>query len=143
MEMKYTNAIATAIGNGWLTWQSSIKVPGLTWYPAFAAFPAPVAPPMPNIPMPLVTLVSVDASLAPGALKGMMMGTFGDPTALHAADLFDAVSQAFNSVFMTYKLSTIVKNVLGTGPIPTFAPPIVPAGPVVGGVGSGLPGCFT
>jgi hypothetical protein len=143
MELRYTTAIATAIGNGWLAWQSSIKVPGLPWYPAFAAFPAPVAPPMPNIPMPLVTLVSVDASLAPGALKGMMMGTFGDPTALHAADLFDAVSQAFNTVFTMYKTTTIVKNVLGTGPIPTFAPPFVPVGPVLGGVGSGLPGCFT
>lgn len=142
MEIRYTTAIANAIGTGWMTWQSSIMVPGLPWYPAFAAFPAPVAPPMPNIPMPLLSLVSVDAALSPGALKGTMMGTFGDPTALHAADLFDAVAKAFNSVFTMYKSTTIVKNVLGTGPVPTFAPPFVPAGPVLGGIGTGLPGCF-
>lgn len=141
-ELKYTTAIANAIGTSWLPWQLSIKVPGLPWYPAFAAFPGPMAPPMPNIPIPLIALVSVDASLSPGALKGMMMANLGDPTALHAADLFDAVAQAFNTVFTLYKATTPVKNVLGTGPIPTFAPPFVPVGPVVGGIGTGLPGCL-
>ncbi len=142
MELRYTTAIATAIGNGWLAWTASIKVPGLPWYPAFAAVPSPVAPPVPNVPTPLLSLISVDASLSPGALKGSMMGVFGDPPALHAADLFDAVSQAFNTVFTMYKTSTMVKNVMGTGPVPTFAPPFVPVGPVIGGIGTGLPGCF-
>jgi hypothetical protein len=141
-EIKYTAAIANAIGNGWLAWQNSIKVPGLPWYPAFAAFPAPVAPPMPNVPTPLISLTSVDATLSPGALKGAMTGNLGDPTALHAEDLFDAIAKAFNTVFTTYKATTIVKNVLGTGPVPTFAPPAVPVGPVVGGVGTGFPGCL-
>lgn len=141
-ELKYTTAIANAVGTNWLPWQSSIKVPGLPWYPAFAAFPGPVAPPVPNIPTPLIALVSVDATLSPDALKGMMMANLGDPTALHAADLFDAIARAFNTVFTMYKATTPVKNVLGTGPIPTFAPPVVPVGPVVMGIGTGLPGCL-
>ena len=37
----------------------------------------------------------------------------------------------------------MVTNVLGTGPVPTFAPPYVPVGPVVGGVGTMMPGGFT
>jgi len=141
-EVKYTTAIANAFGTAWLPWQASIKVPGLPWYPAFAAFPGPVAPPMPNIPMPLIALVSVDASLSPGALSGLMMANLGDPTALHAQDLFDAISKAFNTVFTLFKAMTMVTNVLGTGPIPTFAPPFVPVGPVMGGVGTGPPGCL-
>ncbi|MFA6147123.1 MAG: hypothetical protein WC899_02810 [bacterium] len=139
-ELKYTTAIANALGTAWFPWQSSIKVPGLPWYPAFAAFPGPVAPPMPNIPIPLIALVSVDASLSPGALSGLMMANLGDPTALHAKDLFDAISKAFNTVFTMFKGMTMVTNVLGTGPIPTFAPPFVPVGPVMGGVGTGPPG---
>ena len=140
-----TNAIATAIGNGWLAWESSIKVPGLPWYPLFAAFPGPIAPPMPNVPTPLFPHWSPWMRPSHRGPQGVMMGTLGDPTALHAADLFDAVSQAFNTVFTLYNdHDAIVKNVLGTGPIPTFAPPFAcHLGPVVGGVGSGLPGCFT
>ena len=141
-ELKYTTAIANALGTAWLPWQTSIKVPGLPWYPAFAAFPGPVAPPMPNIPIPLIALVSVDASLSPGALSGLMMANLGDPTALHAQDLFDAISKAFNTIFTLFKAMTMVTNVLGTGPIPTFAPPFVPVGPVLGGVGTGPPGCL-
>jgi len=141
-ELKYTSAIANAFGTAWLSWQSSIMVPGLPWYPAFAAFPGPVAPPMPNIPSPLIALVSVDASLSPGALSGLMMANLGDPAALHAKDLFDAIAGAFNRVFLLFKAGTMVTNVLGTGPIPTFAPPVVPVGPVVGGVGTGPPGCL-
>jgi hypothetical protein len=139
-ELKYTSAIANAFGTAWLPWQTSIKVPGLPWYPAFAAFPGPVAPPMPNVPVPLIALVSVDASLSPGALSGLMMANLGDPTALHAQDLFDAVSKAFNTVFTMFKTMTMVTNVLGTGPIPTFAPPVVPVGPVIGGMGTSPPG---
>jgi hypothetical protein len=37
-------------------------------------------------------------------------------------------------------VSTMVTNVMGQGPIPTFAPPYVPVGPVVGGIGVQLPG---
>jgi len=40
MELKYSTAIANTLGTAWLSYTSSIKVPGLPWYPAFAAFPA-------------------------------------------------------------------------------------------------------
>jgi hypothetical protein len=140
-EMKYSNAIANAFGTAWQTWSTGLS--GVLMYPAFAAFPGPVAPPMPNVPMPLIAYASPgEALLAPAALKGAMLANLGDPTALHAMDLFDALSQAFTPVFTVFKASTLVKNVLGMGPIPTFAPPFVPVGPVVCGVGNGPPGCL-
>ena len=142
-ELKYSNAIATTIGTAWLAYTASIKIlPPLPWYPAFTAFPGPIAPPMPNLPSPLMALTQVPASLAPAAMKGQMIGLLGDPQAMYHKELFGAVCDAFDKCFKIWQGATQVTNVLGTGPIPTFAPPYVPVGPVVGGVGNMTPGGF-
>ena len=142
-EIRYSTAIANAFGTAWQAWQSGLT--GMIMYPpTFAACPSPVHPPTPNIPMPLITLASPgEAGLSPSALKASMMGFFGDPTALHAMDLFDAISSAFGVVFQIFKATTLVQNVLGFGPVPTFAPPFVPVGPVLMGTGMGAPGCLS
>lgn len=138
-ETKYSNAIANAFGTLWQTWHSGLM--GMLTYPAFAAFPGPVAPPTPNIPIPLMALSSPgESGLSPDSIKGAMEANLGDPKALHASDLFDAIAKAFNTIFQVFKSSTLVQNVLGTGPVPTFAPPFVPAGPVVGGTVIPTPG---
>ena len=138
-ESKYSNAIANALSTLWQAWHMGIT--GTLMYPAFATVPAPVAPPMPNVPMPLVALPSPgEAGLAAKSLQGLMISNLADPTALHASDLFDAIAQAFYSVFQIFKTSTLVQNVIGTGPVPIFAPPFVPVGPVVMGTGNGVPG---
>jgi hypothetical protein len=142
MELKFSNAIATAISNGWLAYTATIKIPSLPFYPAFAAFPGPLAPPMPNIPVPVIALTQVTASISKDALKSMMIGLLADPRAQHHVELFDCVADAFDKCFKIWQASTMVTNVLGTGPIPTFAPPVVPAGPVVGGTGNMTPGGF-
>lgn len=140
-ETKYSNAIANALGTLWQAWQLGIT--GVLQYPAFASVPAPVAPPTPNIPIPLVALPSPGAAgLAPASLQRLMLTLLADPPALHAPALFDALANAFNTVFQTFTAATLVQNVLGTGPVPSFAPPFAPVGPVVGGVGNGAPGCL-
>jgi hypothetical protein len=139
-EMKYSNVIATVVGNTWLQYTSTIKVAGMPWYPAFAAFPSPVAPPTPNVPCPVAALTQVPPQAA--MMKQQMVGQLGDPNAPFHAELFEAISDAFEKIYNLWKVSTMVTNVLGTGPIPTFAPPYVPAGPVVGGVGTMTPGGF-
>ena len=141
-EAKYSKAIASAFGSAWQLWHMGLL--GTLMYPPFAAFPAPVAPPMPNVPVPLITFSSgSEAMLSPGSLLGFMVGNLGDPQALHATYLFDSIAGAFNPVFLIFKSTTLVKNVLGTGPVPTFAPPFVPVGPVMGGTGNGAPGCLS
>jgi hypothetical protein len=138
-ETKYSQAIASALGQGWQMWQAGLT--GVLMYPAFAAFPGPMAPPTPNVPVPLITLASAgESALSPAVLKDQMMANLGDSKAQHAGDLFDALSKAFSTCFQTFKASTMVQNVLGTGPIPTFAPPFVPVGPVVGGTSIPVPG---
>ena len=138
-EMKYSNAVASALGTLWQLWQTGLM--GTLMYPAFAAFPGPVAPPMPNIPLPLIAFSSPgESGLSPSTLKITMDANLADPTAQHASDLFDAIAKAFNTVFQVFKASTMVQNVLGMGPIPTFAPPFVPVGPVVMGTVIPTPG---
>jgi len=139
-EMKYSNAIASAFGTLWQTWHLGLS--GMLMYPpTFAVCPSPVHPPTPNIPLPLIALASPgEAGLSPNAASGMMMANLGDPTALHAQDLFLSIAQAFSCVFLFFKGTTMVQNVLGTGPVPTYAPPFVPVGPVLAGVGTGAPG---
>lgn len=135
-EMKFTNAIASAIGTAWQTWHMGLA--GTLQYPAFAAFPGPMAPPMPNIPIPVAAFASPgEAMLGKSTLSGLMMANYGSPTDNHAKDIFDSVSDAFNQTFTTWKPATMVNNVLGQGPIPTFVPPWVPVGPVLGGVAMG------
>jgi hypothetical protein len=140
MMLKYTTTIANCLGTAWLSYTATIKVTGMAWYPAFAAVPSPVAPPAPNIPTPLAALTQVTASIMPNVLANQMFGMHGDPMAPYAKELFDAVADAFGKCFNIWQPATMVTNVLGTGPVPTFAPPYVPVGPVVGGVGTMAPG---
>lgn len=142
METKFSLAIANAISNGWLSYTATIKVPGLPWYPLFAAMPSPVAPPTPNVPVPVIALTQLTVPVSMNVLKMQMVGNLADPLAPHHAQLFESVATAFEQCFQIWQASTMVTNVLGTGPVPTFAPPFVPAGPVIGGMGNMLPGGF-
>jgi hypothetical protein len=141
--LRYSNVIANVIGTAWLSFTATVKVPGLPWYPAFAAFPGPMAPPVPNVPVPFAALTQVPVSISMNMLKTQMVGQLADPTAPFSSQLFESIADAFEKSYNTWKVSTMVTNVLGTGAIPTFAPPYVPVGPVVGGVGTMTPGGFT
>ena len=139
MLLKYSTAIALAFNTQWLTWQSGLT--GQLMYPAFAAFPGPMGPPTPNVPMPLITFASPgEVGLSAAMLKNTMVANLADPMAQHHQELFDSIAQAFGVVFPIFKASTMFMNVLGTGPIPTFAPPFVPVGPVMGGTSVPTPG---
>jgi hypothetical protein len=140
MEMKYTKVIAAVIGTAWLQYTATIKIPGLPWYPLYAAFPGPMAAPTPNIPASLMMLTQVAAGLSADALKGQMIGQLGDPTAPFNKELFEAIATGFYQCFQIWQAATMVTNVMPlVCPVPTFAPPYVPVGPVVGGTAAMLP----
>jgi hypothetical protein len=140
MERKYTRVIANVIGEAWLEFTQTVKVPGLPFYPAFAAFPGPVGAPMPNVPVPFAALVQVPFPISSFVTKQAMIGQLADPRAPLHKELFDAVAYAFEMTYETWKVATMVTNVIGTGPVPSFAPPFVPVGPVVGGVATMIAG---
>lgn len=141
-EASFSKVVADVVGSGWDTYVATIKVPGMPWYPAFAAFPGPTAPPTPNAPCPLAALTQVTTSVSKAALKAKMIAALGDGAAPHHVELFDSIADAVEKCFTVWQGATMVTNVLGTGPVPTFAPPFVPVGPVVGGLGNMTPGGF-
>jgi len=143
--MAYKNAIADGVGQCFKQWQDMVTVPGLPWYPAFTMFPGPMAPPMPNVPVPLISCVSsgVMSITNPMMLAQAMESKLSPSVKAQDRDgqykaLFDAIATSLSTALTLWLSSQMVQLVLGTGPIPTFAPPVVPGGPVVNG--QNLPG---
>jgi hypothetical protein len=137
---KHRDAVATGVSGCFKKWQDKVMVPGLPWYPAFAAFPGPMAPPMPNVPMPLIACPSAMMSeiVSPDSLaKAMDDALDGDLKKKDKTKQYEALHFAIGTVlalaFLMWLPQQQVMLVLGKGPIPTFAPPVVPVGPVMGG----------
>jgi hypothetical protein len=140
-EAKYSQVIATVIGTAWLTFTGTVKIPGLPFYPAYAAVPSPMAPPTPNVPVPFAALTQVPVSISTNVMKMQMISQLADPRAPFHKELFESICDAFEKCYNLWKVSTMVTNVMPImAPVPTFAPPYVPVGPVMGGTASMLPG---
>jgi hypothetical protein len=101
---KHRDAIAKGVSKCFKNWQGQVTVPGLPWYPAFAAFPGPQAPPMPNVPTPLIACVSAKVTdiMAPMQMKSEMDSAFDsglkskDPDK-HFEALHDAVATTLSA----------------------------------------------
>jgi hypothetical protein len=148
-EKAYIKAVVEGFSKKWMEWAGKVMVPGLPWYPAFAAFPLATAPPMPNIPMPLITLPSaMMASLATFAqIKSAMVDALDggvkdkDKDKQHEA-IFETIAFPLSLNFLLWLVQQQVMNVMGKGPVPTYAPPYVPVGPVLMGDNLPIPGCI-
>ena len=144
---KHRDAVAKGVSKCFKDWQGQVTVPGLPWYPAFAAFPGPMAPPMPNVPMPLIACISAKMTsiIMPNDMKAAMDDALDggmkdkDPEK-HYEALHDAIATTLAIAFLMWLPSQQVMLVMGKGPIPTFAPPVVPVGPVMGGDNLPIPG---
>jgi len=133
--------VASVLGAQWNRYQNSIAVPGLPLWPAFRMVPAPQAPPTPNTPVALTMLAQNRETVSRAVLREHFLDQFPNPAPEDHA-LFDALAGAIEWAFDGWQTSTSVKNVIGTGPVPSFSPPKVPAGSVVGGVSLRMPGTF-
>src|SRR5262249_925154 len=94
-------------------------------------------PPMPNTPYPVAAGFSRGEK---ALLPPFLVEHLRDALKQSGIELDDRARQALNDFaawfsvnFNLWKGSTIILLVLGSGPIPTFAPAYVPVGPVVGG----------
>jgi hypothetical protein len=137
--VRYGAAVAASLGEAWTEYQRSFSVPGLMWYPTFAAFPGPMAPPTPNVPTPLAACAMDRSRIAASGLKERMTRRLGAPGPL-STQLFESIAQAFEAAIVQWLSVQMITNVLGKGPVPTFAPPYVPVGPVVMGDNVAVPG---
>jgi hypothetical protein len=144
---KLCAAVAKGAAKCLSNWQKLVTVPGLPLYPAFTAFPGPMAPPMPNVPIPLIACVSgmVTALMGPILLQQEMINAYDggmkqkDKDKQHEA-AFLGIATVASLAFTMWMPQQQVMLVLGKGQIPTFAPPYVPVGPVVAGDNIAAPG---
>jgi hypothetical protein len=134
--------VATAFaGVVWVAWKSWFSGYTVAWpgFPAFAAFPLAAAPPMPCPAFSMAlgvssgTLALTSGNLG-SALRGKLGNALGEAGAGEAAD---GLARDLALFFTTWLASRTLGPFLGWGPIPTFAPPYVPVGPVVGGTVAG------
>ena len=130
------SAFSEALSDAWASWQKSVRIPGLPWYPGFVSFPGPAAPPTPNVPMPLMVLRAsslvelTDANRLSDRIRtGLGERNLPD----YAREEIQKFTQTLSAKMNLFMSSAQVMHVMGRGPVPTFAPPYVPVGPVVGG----------
>lgn len=126
------DALARGLHNQWKTLCDSVRVPGLPWYPMFAACPGPVAPPVPNIPTPFALLVHDIDATSPKKIRDAALAKLRVQME-HAGPFFESLGAAFHTQLQLWKAAQQVAHVMGTGSVPTYAPPYVPVGPVVAG----------
>lgn len=132
-ERKIAEAAAGGISECFGAYASRIMVPGLPWYPMLANFPGPAAPPTPNVPTSVMSLSSASVGqLSAGSLNSAMSSRLA-PGIEGAGTILSAVAATVGAHFAGWLAGSSVKGVLGFGSVPTFAPPVVIMGPVVGG----------
>jgi hypothetical protein len=129
---QYSGAIAAGIQDRWNDFQHSITVPGLPWYPSFAMLPMPVAPPTPNVPTPLAACQNNPFMIETAMIRDTIKRKLGAPGPF-SDQLFEAIAAGFSQAVRMWLPIQMITQVKGTGPVPTFAPPAVPGGPVVNG----------
>lgn len=124
---------ALAVGEPWERWQASVRVPGLQWYPAFAAYSGTTAPPTPNLATPLASLTQSTGDLSAAAIAAGIKTRIG-PTEEwpEGSQQIVKFSEWFNSKFTAMLAGGTVTNVMGSGRVPAYAPPRVMSGPVKG-----------
>ena len=143
LEEEIVDAVADGVSAAFAAWQSGVTVPGLPWYPAFAAWPGPMAPPTPNVPQPLIVCVSGMSSrlVSPLDLRRELKDALPAAARVPATEaLMDNLASCLSLGFSAWLPGQSVSMVMGYGPVPSFAPPMSPLGPVVGGTNIPAPG---
>jgi hypothetical protein len=138
------DAVAKGVSSGFAAWQQGLTIPGFPWYPTFAAVASAMAPPTPSIPTQLSICPSAGTPmLGRQMLKQQILATL--PNALQVPQMdkcVDDLAQSLATYFSTWITMQPVVGVMGQGPVPSFAPPYVPVGPVVAGSILPIPGVF-
>lgn len=128
------------LSDAWKAWAQdfTLRMPGS--YPTLAAFPGPAAPPTPGARMIPVRegRSAGEVNLKGKRLEFMLMGALSgtedrDRRALQQG--IEGLAQWVERAFREWKSHAFLDTtqVLAMGPVPNFAPPFVPMGPVVSG----------
>jgi hypothetical protein len=136
------NALASQFAAAWEAWSGAVTCPGMPLFPSFVAWPGPQAPPTPAVPVPMAALGAggLSALLAPNLAQRWQNALPSGYNQNNARQpLLDAATW-FTSRFLPWQTGAVLTNVLGWGPVPSYAPPYVPVGPVANGTFRAPPG---
>ena len=96
---KWKNAVGKGVNKCLKNYVDGVMVTGFPWYPAYAAFPGPVAAPMPNVTWPLISCPSMGLAdiTVPMKLKKAMLNEFDSGVAEKCNDdvhetVFEAIA---------------------------------------------------
>ena len=134
------DACAAGFANCWLEMQRSIKVPGLRWYPSFAAVPGRFAAPKANVPTLMSALTVNRDAMSGQQLKSEISSKLRGRNMDYSDQFAGALGKGIATAFDAWLSTQTIANVMGSGNVPTFAPPYVPVGPVVMGDNIAAPG---
>jgi hypothetical protein len=142
---EYTQALARELGGAWRAWADGFRLTLPGAYPKLAAVPGPTAPLTAAArAFPLSQGNSAgEYRLTAGTLAPRLVSALGIRGRRGVAGLDSAIQELTTWVeasFRDWKLNAQVVGIKGRGPIPTFAPPYVPVGPVVMGDNLSTPG---
>lgn len=129
----FAKAVAKTVAEAFAGWRDGVMVPGLPWYPAFTIWPAPVAPPMPNVPSPLATLPSSGTALLTRSslLDSLIRSHLPAELDRSTRDRRKALARELALYFEAWLAARQVMQVMGQGLVPGFDP-LFPK-PVAGG----------
>lgn len=134
--------IAETVASSWQDWADDWSMSNVRAFPDFAAVSTPEAPVTEAVAVDLkpngtssfrkLKSKNLEKSLV-SALKDKI--SIGDPIkGTHSvSDLVHSFAWKVGQRVEDWSAVAMVEGIFGSGPVPTFAPPYVPVGPVVGG----------
>jgi hypothetical protein len=131
--------VAQAFVDSWVnvykTWATQYTASVPSAYPGFTAWPGPKAGPMPNVPFPLIAGGGASSKVTVSGIENDLKGRLpaARKKAKEASKAIHIFAESFAGAFDAWLVFQQVRKVMGQGPVPAFAPPYVPVGPVVGG----------
>jgi hypothetical protein len=138
----FAKAVAKTVAEAFAGWRDGVMVPGLPWYPAFTVWPAPVAPPMPNVPFPLASLPSSGTALLTRSslLDSLIRSHLPAELDRSTRDRRRALAHEIAAFFEAWIAARQVMQVMGQGPVPGYDP-VFPK-PVSGGTAASPGACL-
>jgi len=139
------HALARELGGAWRAWSDGFQLSLAGAYPKLAAVPGPMAPPTPaSGAFPISRSTSAgEHRLSAAMLSPRLVSTLRPIAGREVSGLDSAIKELTTWVeasFRDWKVAAQLVGVMGKGPIPSFAPPYVPVGPVVMGDNISGPG---
>jgi hypothetical protein len=138
--------LARELWSAWKEWADGFRMTISGAFPTFAAFPGPQAPPtraaQPGYPLARGSSggeYRLQAATLQSRLTASLRTTAPREVLVMGTEL-GRLSTWVEASFRDWKTSAQIMGLTGQGPVPAFAPPYVPVGPVVGGDNIATPG---